>query len=294
MHHLYLYHHPFRQSQKFVNGLLLYLPICKYSPVERRVEPRKDSDPDEQADESTKQGIEGTLGGRRYRLGNPGFVGFESPLGAEAMTILGLADQDGPIAWFGLGDELRPQAARLVTTLKDMGLRLHLFSGDRPENVLALARQLGIEDARGGMLPEDKLNEVKRLQDAGAVVAMTGDGVNDAPVLAQAQVSVAIDQGAEAAQAAADMVLLSSELSRLADGVGIARKTQAIIKQNLAWSVLYNAVAIPAAALGHVTPWLAGIGMSLSSLLVVLNAMRLSGYKGQATAYSAINPKYEN
>ena len=240
------------------------------------------------------QGIEGTLGGRRYRLGNPGFVGFESPLGAEAMTILGLADQDGPIAWFGLGDELRPQAARLVTTLKDMGLRLHLFSGDRPENVLALARQLGIEDARGGMLPEDKLNEVKRLQDAGAVVAMTGDGVNDAPVLAQAQVSVAIDQGAEAAQAAADMVLLSSELSRLADGVGIARKTQAIIKQNLAWSVLYNAVAIPAAALGHVTPWLAGIGMSLSSLLVVLNAMRLSGYKGQATAYSAINPKYEN
>ena len=105
---------------------------------------------------------------------------------------------------------------------------------------------------------------------------MTGDGVNDAPVLAQAQVSVAVDQGAEAAQAAADMVLLSSEIGRLADGVVLARKTQKIIRENLAWAALYNLLAIPAAALGYITPWMAGIGMSLSSLLVVLNAMRLS------------------
>jgi Cu2+-exporting ATPase len=126
------------------------------------------------------------------------------------------------------------------------------------------------------MLPEDKLEAVRALQREGAVVVMTGDGVNDAPVLAQAQVSIAIDQGAEAAQAAADMVLLSSEIGRLADGVRLARKTQRIIRQNLAWSALYNALALPAAALGHVTPWMAGIGMSSSSLLVVLNALRLS------------------
>ncbi|MFZ5485171.1 MAG: heavy metal translocating P-type ATPase [Pseudomonadota bacterium] len=222
------------------------------------------------------QGVEGRLDGQVYRLGNPAFLNATPTLDGAGMTVVGLADADGVLAWFGLGDQPRPQAAALISSLQAMGLRVHLYSGDRPENVEALARQLGIAHARGAMLPEDKLRAVKALQDQGAVVAMTGDGVNDAPVLAQAQVSVAIDQGAEAAQAAADMVLLSSELPRLADGVRIARKTQAVIRQNLAWSVLYNAVAIPAAALGHVTPWLAGIGMSLSSLLVVLNAMRLS------------------
>ncbi|MBU1665329.1 MAG: cadmium-translocating P-type ATPase [Gammaproteobacteria bacterium] len=228
------------------------------------------------------RGVEGTINGQTWRLGAPDFVGatppFEQlPTGA---TLIGLADgnggADGVLAWFALGDALRPQAKQLITDLKALGVRLHLYSGDRPENVAALARELGIDDARGGMLPQDKLDAVKALQQEGRIVAMTGDGVNDAPVLAQAQVSIAVDQGAEAAQAAADMVLLSSEIGRLADGVQLARKTQAIIRQNLAWSVIYNAIAIPAAALGYVTPWLAGIGMSLSSLLVVLNAMRLA------------------
>lgn len=223
------------------------------------------------------QGVEGEIGGRLYRLGAPTYVApdREEPLGA-GLTAVGLADEDGLIAWFGLGDELRPQAMELVQRLRRMGMRLHLYSGDRPQNVLTLARELGIEDARGGMLPEDKLAAVKALQDEGRVVVMTGDGVNDAPVLAQAQVSVAVDQGAEAAQAAADMVLLSSELLRLADGVEMARKTRTVIRQNLTWSAAYNLLALPAAAMGYVTPWLAGIGMSLSSLLVVLNALRLA------------------
>jgi Cu2+-exporting ATPase len=190
--------------------------------------------------------------------------------------LVGLADDAGVLAWFALGDALRPQAPQLIADLKALGVRLHLYSGDRDDNVQALARELGIDDARGGMLPQDKLDAVRSMQQAGAVVAMTGDGVNDAPVLAQAQVSIAVDQGAEAAQAAADMVLLSSEIARLADGVKLARKAQAVIRQNLGWSVFYNVMAIPAAAMGYVTPWMAGIGMSLSSLLVVLNAMRLS------------------
>jgi Cu2+-exporting ATPase len=192
------------------------------------------------------------------------------------VTVVGLADDQGVLAWFVLGDAPRPQARQLVADLKALGVTLHLYSGDRVENVMNLAAELGIDDAHGAMLPEDKLAAVRSLQQRGAIVAMTGDGVNDAPVLAQAQVSIAIDQGAEAAQAAADMVLLSSEIGRLADGVRLARRAQTVIKQNLVWSVLYNALAIPAAALGYVTPWLAGIGMSLSSLLVVLNAMRLS------------------
>ncbi|MFN3593624.1 MAG: heavy metal translocating P-type ATPase [Thiobacillaceae bacterium] len=223
------------------------------------------------------QGVEGVIDGVSYRLGAPEYVARNQDTGLPTgLTAVGLADAQGVIAWFGLGDELRPQAQALVERLKRLGMQLHLYSGDRPENVAALAAQLGIEDARGGMLPQDKLAAVKALQAEGRVVVMTGDGVNDAPVLAQAQVSVAIDQGAEAAQAAADMVLLSSELMRLADGVEMARRTRVVIRQNLTWSVLYNVLALPAAAMGHVTPWLAGLGMSLSSLLVVLNALRLA------------------
>jgi Cu2+-exporting ATPase len=224
------------------------------------------------------QGVQGRVDGIEYRLGAPAFASPGAAAPAEpGMTWIALADAEGPLAWLGLGDEMRPEARALVDDLKSLGVRVHLYSGDRVENVQALATHLGIADARGAMLPEDKLMAVKTLQAEGAIVAMTGDGVNDAPVLAQAQVSVAVDQGAEAAQAAADMILLSSELSRLADGVRVARKTQAVIQQNLAWSAFYNFAAIPAAALGHVTPWMAGIGMSLSSLLVVLNAMRLAG-----------------
>ena len=223
------------------------------------------------------KGVAGRVAGLDYRLGTPDFVGA-SPEGIHApgLTLVGLADETGVLAWFALGDALRPQARQLISDLKGLGVRIHLYSGDRSENVSALARELGIDDARGDMLPQDKLEAVKALQQAGAVVAMTGDGVNDAPVLAQAQVSVAVDQGAEAAQAAADMVLLSSEIGRLADGVGLARKAQKVIRENLSWAAFYNLLAIPAAALGEVTPWMAGIGMSLSSLLVVLNAMRLA------------------
>lgn len=222
-------------------------------------------------------GVEGEINGQPYRLGTPEFAapGMIHTLPA-GLTLVALSDSEGVIAWFSLGDGLRPQCAELITQLHALGVRIHLYSGDRPENVAALAAHLGITDARGGMHPQDKLDAVRTLQANGAIVAMTGDGINDAPVLAQAQVSIAIDQGAEAAQAAADMILLSSELSRLAEGVSIARKTQRIIRQNLAWAVLYNALAIPAAAMGLITPWMAGIGMSASSLLVVLNALRLS------------------
>jgi Cu2+-exporting ATPase len=144
---------------------------------------------------------------------------------------------------------------------------------------------LGIDHFRAEALPDEKLAYVKALQQEGRVVAMVGDGINDAPVLAQAQVSVAMGEGTDVAQAAADMVMLGGRLAALADGVGIARKTRTVIYQNLAWALGYNLIAIPLAALGHVTPWIAGIGMSASSLLVVLNALRLTDFESSTAVF---------
>ena len=194
-----------------------------------------------------------------------------------------MADESGLIAWFALADTPRPDAAASLIALQALGLRLHLLSGDGEAAVKATAQQLGIAEWHASALPEDKLAYVTALQKEGRIVAMVGDGINDAPVLAGAQVSIAMGEGADVAQAAADMVMLGGRLATLADGVALARKTQTIIRQNLGWALGYNLIAIPAAALGHVTPWIAGIGMSSSSLLVVLNALRLSDYKNSRT-----------
>jgi Cu2+-exporting ATPase len=248
------------------------------------------------------RGVEGMIDGQVYRIGSPRFAaasetppappqpdhaehpdnGHEHPESGHESWVA-LADASGLIAWFALADTLRTGAAASLVALQQQGLRLHLLSGDGEGVVKATAQQLGIDAWRAGSLPEDKLAYVKALQQEGRIVAMVGDGINDAPVLAGAQVSIAMGEGADVAQAAADMVMLGGRLATLADGVALARKTQRIIRQNLAWALLYNLVAIPAAALGHVTPWMAGIGMSASSLLVVLNALRLSGSNHDAT-----------
>jgi Cu2+-exporting ATPase len=234
------------------------------------------------------RGVEGIIDGCRYRLGTPRFAaGNDTPPPAAdgGETWIALAEDGALIAWFALADSLRPDAAAALAALQRQGLRVHLLSGDAAPAVKAVAQQLGIADWHAGALPEDKLAYVKRLQDAppvggkGRIVAMVGDGINDAPVLAGAQVSIAMGEGADVAQAAADMVMLGSRLATLSEGVDLARKTQRIIRQNLGWALAYNLVAIPAAALGHVTPWIAGIGMSVSSLLVVLNALRLADFK---------------
>jgi len=150
-----------------------------------------------------------------------------------------------------------------------------MLSGDRPAAARALARRLDIDHAQGGLSPTDKLAAVRQLQSREAVVAMVGDGINDAPVLGAAQVSVAMGTGTQLAQASADLVLLSESLETLHEGVTIARRTRAIIAQNMGWAILYNVIALPLAASGWLAPWMAAIGMSLSSLLVVANAFRL-------------------
>jgi Cu2+-exporting ATPase len=228
------------------------------------------------------RGIEGTVEGIRYRVGRPDFVADLS--GARAVqpdereptsTWVVLGDEQGLLAWLQLSDTLRPQAAAAVAALRALGLEILLFSGDQPAAVDSIARQLGITQAAGGLLPAHKLERIQALQAQGAVVAMVGDGVNDTPVLAAAQVSLAMGSGTAIAQTSADMILLSENLATLAQGVETARHTLAIIRENLGWAIAYNLVALPLAAAGWILPWMAALGMSLSSLLVVANALRL-------------------
>ena len=181
----------------------------------------------------------------------------------------------GLLARFDLSDALRPGASELLARLRERGIAVSLLSGDAHAPVEALAQELGIADAHARMTPEGKRAYIEALQQRGAVVAMLGDGVNDAPVLAQAQVSVAMGGGTELARAQGDLVLLSERFDALTRGLDTAQATLAIVRQNLRWAFAYNLLAIPPAMLGWITPWMAGIGMSLSSLMVVLNALRL-------------------
>jgi Cu2+-exporting ATPase len=234
-------------------------------------------------------GVEGTIEGRLYRIGNPAYASglcrLEAPDASRWMqqgeTVVALADEQGWLAFFVLGDGLRPDAAELVNGLLARGKTVVLLSGDQREAVKQVAKQLGISQFRAGMSPQGKLDAVREWQEQQAIVAMVGDGVNDAPVLAAADVSIAMGGGTQVARASADMILLSEHLPHLLAGVDVAVKTGKIIRQNLAWAFLYNVTAIPLAALGYVTPWMAGIGMSASSLMVVLNALRLISKNGK-------------
>ncbi len=226
------------------------------------------------------KGMEGMIGGVRYRLGNVAFVaelaGGEPPVTGEHVgTPVYLGSGQGWLACFELRDRLREDALEAVRALRELGLTTHIYSGDAPGAVAGVARELGIDDWAAQLRPEDKLERVRALQAAGHRVIMVGDGVNDAPVLAGADVSVAMGQGAQLAHASADMVALSERLSVLPQGVRKARDTGSVIRQNLAWAVIYNLIAVPLAAAGWVAPWMAAIGMSLSSLVVVVNALRL-------------------
>jgi Cu2+-exporting ATPase len=225
-------------------------------------------------------GMQGEIDGRHYRIGNAAYVaelsGSELPgaTGSDATQVL-LGDTEGLLALFELRDELRPDADVAIRRLRELGLEIEILSGDAPGAVEHVATRLDVSKARAGMRPDDKLARVRELQAAGHKVAMVGDGVNDAPVLAGADVSVAMGQGAQLAHASADMVVLSERLGALADGVAKARRTRTVIKQNLGWALTYNLCAVPLAAAGLVAPWMAAIGMSFSSLVVVFNALRL-------------------
>jgi Cu2+-exporting ATPase len=228
-------------------------------------------------------GVEAELDGHVYRLGRPEFVmvahkapaPWQHPALPAGSSIAMLGDESRCLALFVFGDELRPDASEFIDALRRAGKRVHLLSGDRDETVGQIAATLGIEAATANASPQTKLGYVQALQRQGRVVAMIGDGINDAPVLAQASVSIAMGDGAWMSQRQADAVLLSGRLGDLRAAFDTSARTLAIIRENLFWALAYNLTAVPLAALGMVTPWMAGIGMSASSLVVILNSLRL-------------------
>lgn len=224
------------------------------------------------------QGVEGIITGQHYRLGRPDFacpVNPPAPPAAQGQWLL-LADEQQPLAWFRLQDSLRPEAAQLISQLQQQGLQVALLSGDAEANVAYVAKQLHIQHWQAGALPEDKLTFIEKLQQLGHTVTMIGDGINDIPVLAKAQVSVAMNQATDLAKNSADAMLLRPDLLLLAKALTLSKKTRRIIAENLAWSLGYNLLALPLAAMGWIPPSLAALGMATSSLLVVGNAMRLA------------------
>ncbi len=227
------------------------------------------------------RGLEGEVDGDRLRIGQPAFVcelaGLPCPALPDASgQWLLLGNTHGPLAWFCLDDRLRCDAPQLLAAARARNWQVILLSGDSSPMVASVARELGIEDARGSLTPDDKLAVLRQLHAEGHRVLMLGDGVNDVPVLAGADISIAMGSATDLAKTSADAVLLSNHLSSLVKALGVARRTRRIIIENLLWACLYNGLVLPFAALGWITPGWAALGMSVSSLVVVLNALRLS------------------
>jgi len=235
-------------------------------------------------------GVEAVVEGRRLRLGKVdyalGLIDADPlPVAARLLkrmerdklardSVVVLADREGPLALLSFGEALRADAAALVDTLKRASIEVMLVSGDRRAPVERVARELGIEASYPHQTPESKRELVRVLQRAGRTVAMLGDGMNDAPVIAQADVSIALAEGNALAQARADLIVLSSRLADVAQALATARRGMRIVRENFGWAIAYNVVVIPLAAFGYITPALAAVGMAASSLLVVGNALR--------------------
>ena len=229
--------------------------------------------------EVTGQGVAAQrLGGgstdAEVRLGSAKFCGAAT--GADDGPVSHLSDEFGWMASFHLREDLRHDARAAVAALRTRGVKVRLLSGDRPEAAARVGLLAGIDEVRGGCLPDDKLALMRQAQAEGASVAMVGDGLNDGPVLAGADVSFAFGRSVPLARAQADFVVLGDRLSLIPDAHARARGTMRVVRQNLGWAAAYNAVGVPVAMVGWMSPWLAGLGMAISSLLVVANALRLS------------------
>ncbi len=219
-------------------------------------------------------GVSGNIEGKLYKIGTAQFIDPQLTPPDDRHWIA-LAQDTQVIAWFLLSDEIRPQAASTVQQLHDLGLETEMLSGDQSVHVAQVAKSLNIHTFKGGVSPQGKLEHLAS-QPAEALSIMVGDGINDVPVLAQAPVSIAIGSASDLAKTHADVILISNQLTRLPQLVKQARKTARIIKQNLFWALLYNSSVLPLAAFGMIPPYMAAIGMSASSLVVVFNALRLS------------------
>jgi Cu2+-exporting ATPase len=189
-------------------------------------------------------------------------------------TLVALGNERGVAAFFAFSDVVRAEAASTVRALSRAGVRASMLSGDRSDTARALADEAEIEDARGDLRPDAKRRAIAAWQAEGECVAMVGDGINDAPALAIADVGISLGSATPLAQCTADLVVLSGSLADIPAALATARRTRRIVRQNLGWALVYNVVALPAAACGLVTPLAASAGMALSSLVVVANALR--------------------
>ena len=240
----------------------------------------------EQVREIAGQGIAGRVDGRDYRLGQRDFVTAGQMVGQTNGQAIGetaaitddglfLGDDDGPLACFDPQETARPDAREAVEALRRLQLDVEIASGDAPEPVRRVAQSLGISRWQARLSPAAKVARLEALQAAGTPVLMVGDGINDAPVLAAADVSMVLRSGSALAQTAGDLLLLDGAWRAVPAAVVVARRARQVLRQNLVWAAAYNLTGIPLAALGWLPPWLAALGMSVSSVLVVLNARRV-------------------
>ncbi len=219
-------------------------------------------------------GVKGKIDGVRYRLGRASFSLLPSEAGKDDDSLV-LADDKGEIARFAVSEQPRAGTVALIRSLQEDGIECEILSGDCPSRVTAMAERIGIKHYMAAAKPEDKLAHLDFLRKQGHVVAMIGDGVNDAPVLAGADVAIAIGDGSAMAHAVSGILLSSARLDSLIEARVIAREMVARLKQNLNWALAYNLSVVPLAAFGFVPPWLAAIGMSASSIMVILNSLRI-------------------
>ena len=233
-------------------------------------------------------GVEAMIDGVLYRIGHVDFalndadndmvIDLVSQRASSAVVLS--CQQNDSVTWqalacFYFNDKVRDSAKAMLDTLKELGIETVMLTGDPSPQALVLAESLGMHSAYNGLSPTDKVTHIQKLQAKGGVVLMVGDGINDAPVLAAADVSTSIAGAADLAQVSSDSIILNGQIDAITAAKRISDKTERIIKQNFRWALIYNGSVLIPAALGYVPPWLAAIGMSLSSLFVVLNALRL-------------------
>ncbi|UBO75805.1 heavy metal translocating P-type ATPase [Aeromonas rivuli] len=220
-------------------------------------------------------GVAGLIAGQPYRLGSARWLGISPDEEVPGLSVY-LADDKGPLARFLLEDSLRPDALALIQAFKAAGLKTTILTGDGSAQADEVARTLGVDELVKGVTPDGKLAYLKACEARGDISIMVGDGINDAPVLAGAHASFAMAGGTDLAKNSADAILLADDLTRLLEARTLALRTRRIIKENFAWSIGYNLLVLPLAASGWLPPYLAAAGMSLSSLIVVTNSMRLN------------------